>query len=106
MMKKVLFLPMICLSLFAMAERIEPVPFGDMEQWTVRYIKESKLLGGQTKVLYCLDPTDTIRENGPYTFGQNGNPWSTSNAYANIIGIEKAAVTRIHNCDLFQFIIH
>ena len=35
-----------------MAERIEPVPFGDMEQWTVRYIKESKLLGGQTKVLY------------------------------------------------------
>jgi len=92
-MKKILILPLLCLSLFAMAERIEPVPFGDMEQWTVRFIEESKLLGGQTKVLYCLDPTDTIRENGPYIFGQNGNPWSTSNAYANVIGIEKAAGT-------------
>lgn len=92
-MKKVLFLPLFCLSMFAMAERIEPLPFGDMEQWTVRYIKESKLLGGQTKTLYCLAPTDTIRENLPYEFGKNGNPWATSNAYANIVGIEKAAGT-------------
>lgn len=92
-MKKILFLPFFCLSLTAIAEHIEPLPFGDMEQWTVRYIEESKLLGGQTKILYCLDPTDTIRENGPYEFGKNGNPWSTSNAYANVIGIEKAAGT-------------
>ena len=92
-MKKVLFLPLLVLSLSLLAERIEPLPFGDMEQWTVRYIKESKLLGGQTKTLYCLDPTDTIRENAPYVFGQNGNPWATSNAYANVVGIEKAAGT-------------
>lgn len=80
-----------CLSIFA--ERIEPIPFGDMESWAVRYIRESKLLGGKTRTLYALAPTDTIRENGPYTYGQNGNPWATSNAYANIIGIEKAAGT-------------
>ena len=92
-MKKVLFLPLLVLSLSLLAERIEPLPFGDMEQWTVRYIKESKLLGGQTKTLYCLAPTDTIRENIPYIFGQNGNPWATSNAYANVVGIEKAAGT-------------
>ena len=80
-----------CLSIFA--ERIELIPFGDMESWAVRYIQESKLLGGKTRTLYALAPTDTIWENGPYTYGQNGNPWATSNAYANIIGIEKAAGT-------------
>ena len=68
-MKKITFLPLLMLSIFACAERIEPLPFGDMEQWTVRYITESKLLGGQTKTLYCLAPTDTIRENAPYIYG-------------------------------------
>lgn len=92
-MRKILFLPLLCWPLCLLAERIEPIPFGDMEQWTVRYIQESKLLGGNTKTLYCLDPTDTIHKNAPYIFGQHGNPWSTSNAYANVIGIEKAAGT-------------
>ena len=92
-MKKFTLFLLLCASLNILAERIEPIPFGDMEQWTVRKIKESKLLGGNTKTLYCLAPTDTIWKNGPYTYGQNGNPWATSNAYANIIGIEKAAGT-------------
>ena len=64
-----------------------------MEQWTVRYIKESKLLGGKTKTLYCLAPTDTLRTNGAYAYDVENSPWSTSNAYANVIGIEKAACT-------------
>lgn len=42
-------------------ERIEPIPFGDMEQWLVRYIKESRLLGGKTKTLYALAPTDKCK---------------------------------------------
>lgn len=92
-MKKIIVCLLVCLAANMYAERIEPIPFGDMESWTVRYIEESKLLGGQTKQLYCLAPTDTIWENGPYIYGQDGNPWSTSNAYANIIGIEKAAGT-------------
>ena len=93
-MRKIFILPLLLIfSLFIRAERIEPIPFGNMEQWTVRFIKESKLLGGQTKTLYCLAPTDTIRENAPYIFGQDGNLWSTSNAYANVVGIEKAAGT-------------
>lgn len=92
-MKKIILFFLGCLAANIYAERVEPIPFGDMESWTVRYIEESKLLGGQTKTLYCLAPTDTIWENGPYTYGQDGNPWSTSNAYANIIGIEKAAGT-------------
>ena len=92
-MKRSIFLLLLCVCAHARAERVEPIPFGDMESWTVRYIKESKLLGGKTKELYCLAPLDTIWENGPYIYGQNGNPWATSNAYANVIGIEKAAGT-------------
>jgi hypothetical protein len=92
-MKRVALLFFICLAVNMHAERIDTIPFGDMESWTVRYIKEAKLLGGQTKTLYCLAPTDTIWENAPYIYGKDGNPWATSNAYANIIGIEKAAGT-------------
>jgi hypothetical protein len=92
-MKKIILLFFVCFAATLQAERIEPIPFGDMESWTVRKIKESKLLGGKTKTLYCLAPTDTIWKNGPYTYGKNGNPWATSNAYANVIGIEKAAGT-------------
>ena len=92
-MKKIYLLFFVCFSVSMFAERVEPIKFGNMEQWTVRQIKESRLLGGKTKTLYCLAPTDTIRKNGPYTYGQNGNWWSTSNAYANVIGIEKAAGT-------------
>ena len=61
-------------------ERIEPIPYGDMEQWAVRYIKESAMLGGKTKMLYVLAPTDTIRGNKAYTF--ENTLWGISNAYA------------------------
>ena len=57
-------------------ERIEPIPYGDMEQWAVRYIKESALLGGKTKTLYVIAPTDTIRGNKAYTF--DNTPWGIS----------------------------
>ena len=45
-MKKISLLLFLCLTAGVFAERIEPIPFGDMESWTVRYVKESKLLGG------------------------------------------------------------
>ncbi len=93
MKKTILFLSLLLGALPLLAERIEMLPYGDMEHWTVRYIKESRLLGGNTRTLYCLAPTDTIRQNGPYLYGKAGSPWSTSNAYANVIGIEKAAAT-------------
>ena len=75
------------------AERTELVPFGDFETWTVRYIKESKLLGGKTKTLYAVAPTDTLYVNAPFQYGKNGNPWTSSNAYAKVAGIEKASGT-------------
>lgn len=72
-------------------EKIVPIKFGDMEHWTVRYIKESKLLGGQTKTLYVLAPTDTIRKNAPFNF--SNTCWGISNAYAAPAGIDKGANT-------------
>ena len=76
-------------------ERIEYLPYGRMNSWTVRYIKESFLLGGKTRALYVIAKTDTIRENGPYPYGRNGSPWCTSNAYAKVCGVEKAAISVI-----------
>ena len=82
----------LSLSLYSQ-ERIEYLPYGKMDSWTVRYIKESVLLGGKTRALYVIAKTDTLRQNKPYPYGKNGSPWGTSNAYAKVCGVEKAAVS-------------
>lgn len=95
-MKKsaILLFSILALGLAANAtERVEMLPFGDFEQWVVRYLKDSKLLGGQQRTLYAIGPTDTIRGNIAYEYGRNGNPWSVSNAYARVSGIDKASGT-------------
>lgn len=76
-----------CSSMLAERRWTEPIPFGDMDQWLVRYIKESKLLGGKTKTLYALAPTDTIHDNQAYIPAE-GNPWGCSATYAKFMGIE------------------
>jgi len=82
------------LSLYLHAqEKVEYLPYGNMDSWAVRYIKESFLLGGKTRALYVIDKTDTIRQNKLYPYGKNGSPWGTSNAYAKVMGVEKAAVS-------------
>ena len=81
-----------CVSM-ASAQTIEPVPYGDMEQWVVRIIKESGIIGGNTRELYCLGKTDTIRRNAAYDYAKSGCPWSSSNAYAKVVGVEKGACT-------------
>lgn len=70
---------------------VQPLLFGDMESWTVRYIQESKIIGGKKQTLYALAPTDTVWENAVFTYGVDGNPWASSNAYAVVMGIQKGA---------------
>ncbi len=84
---------LIIVSVSLQAQRIEPIPFADFEQWAVRYIKESAIVGGKTSVLYAVAPTDTIRTNSPFEYGKNGNIWSVSNAYAKVMGVEKGSGT-------------
>lgn len=95
MIMKRLFLFISLLAAVAVTgqERIEPVPFGDMEQWVVRYIKESRIIGGKTRVLYAIAPKDTIRKNVAFDYEKSGSPWTVSSAYARVKGIEKASGT-------------
>lgn len=94
MTKKIIF---TLLALYAFhhtnAQRIEPIPFGDFEQWVVRYIHESGIIGGDTRTIYAIAPTDTIRENTPFPYGDDNSPWTVSNAYAKVSGIEKCSGT-------------
>lgn len=83
----------VALTSLCAKERIEPIPFGDMDQWVTRILQESKMIGGNTKTIYAVGPTDTIRMNKPFGYGQHGNPWTTSNAYAKVAGIEKVSGT-------------
>lgn len=81
-----------CLPAALPGQRTEPVRYGDFEHFTVRRITESKLLGGDLKTLYVVGPTDTLDGNEPYEYGVR-TPWSSSNAYANVVGIAKGSNT-------------
>lgn len=84
------FLLLFCLPLCAQELREELLPFGDFESWTVRYINESKLIGGRTKTLYMIGPTDTVVSNKPFT-PKGNSPWGSCNAHAYALGIHKVA---------------
>lgn len=71
------------------AQSYETVPFGDFEQWIVRYFTESKIIGGQEKILYVIGPTDTIR--GNVVFDYKNTVWASSNAYARLAGVTKTS---------------
>ena len=73
------------------AQRIEKLPYGDFEHWTVRHIKESAVLGGETKTLYIPGPDEVIEGNKEYDYSKT--PWATSNAYARISGVTKTSVS-------------
>ena len=76
-----------CLT--ATAQRYEKVPYGDFEHWTVRYVTESQIIGGQEKTLYVIGPTDTIR--GEKVYKYKNTIWSTSNAFAKVAGVVKTS---------------
>ena len=81
----------VCLlaCLTASAQRYEKVPFGDFEQWAVRYITESQVIGGQEKTVYMVGPTDTIRGSIPYSYDKT--IWSSSNVFAKVMGVVKTS---------------
>ena len=72
-------------------QRIENVPFGDFEHWSVRYVKESSIIGGETKEIHMIAPTDTIY--GSKSFDYSKTIWASSNTVAEIMGVVKASAT-------------
>lgn len=69
-------------------EHVVPIAYGNMDHWTVRKIKESGIIGGNTKTLYEIGPNRTIEGNTPYVNG-GGSPWGTSNVMAKVMGVVK-----------------
>ena len=79
----------LLLTVSAFGQRYEKVPFGDFEQWAVRYITESQIIGGEEKTVYMVGPTDTIRGNKVYDY--NKTIWASSNVYAKVVGVTKTS---------------
>lgn len=68
--------------------KTELLPFGDMNQWVDRQVKESGIIGGNTKNVYAIGPNSTIKGDQPYK-NMGGSPWATSNVMAKVAGITK-----------------
>ena len=48
------------------------------------------MLGGKTKTVYEIGPSETINGAKPYV-NKGGSPWATSNVYAKVVGIVKCS---------------
>ncbi|MDE7407062.1 MAG: PCMD domain-containing protein, partial [Muribaculaceae bacterium] len=79
-----------CMGLAAQAETVEPIKYGDMNSWVTRNIKESRLLGGDTRQVYAIGPERIINGDEAYT-PLGGSPWGSSNVMANVMGIVKTS---------------
>lgn len=69
-------------------QKAEMMPFGDMNQWIDRQIKESGVIGGNVKNVYEIGPAAVIKGDGAYQ-NMGGSPWATSNVMAKVAGITK-----------------
>lgn len=68
-------------------EIVELIPYGDMDQWVTRRIKESGIIGGNVKDVYAIGPKQTIEGAVPYV--SDVSPWATSNVLAKVAGVVK-----------------
>lgn len=92
-MKKLILTLCALLSMGVMnALTIEPIPFGNFSQWGTRDVKESAVLGGETKTIYEICPAGKMPTNTAYV-NKGGSPWATSNVYAKVKGIVKGSNT-------------
>ena len=73
----------------ATAETVVSLNFG---RWVTRNITESKVIGGKTKTIYEIGPTQTINGATPYT-NKGGSPWASSNVLAKVMGVVKVSGT-------------
>ena len=93
-MKKLIMTAAVALALMAtpaaQAQKVVPIKFGNMDHWVTRVIKESGVIGGQTKHVYEIGPTQTINGAKAYT-NLGGSPWGSSNVYAKVMGVVKTS---------------
>lgn len=77
-------------ALCAAAQHTEPIAFGDFNRWITRNIRESRIIGGETRQVYAIGPTETIDGDEPYT-NKGGSPWASSNVMAKVCGVTKTS---------------
>jgi hypothetical protein len=87
----------LCLAIVALiasanvnAETFELLKYGNFDNWLTRNIKESSLLGGNTKKVYEICPSGTDNTGNAYS-NRGGSPWATSNVLASPAGITKTS---------------
>ncbi|WP_251619897.1 PCMD domain-containing protein [Odoribacter lunatus] len=80
-----------CCSLYAQHRRVELLKYGELDKWMVREIKESLIIGGDTKYLYEVTEGDTLKGNVPYKSTES--PWATSSVLAKVSGVVKTSLT-------------
>ena len=81
----------LCFSMSMVAQstgKVVPFKYGNMDNWVIRSVKESGIIGGAQKTLYEVGPSMAINGNTPYT-NKGGSPWATSNVMAHVSGIYK-----------------
>jgi len=92
-MKK-LYMPLVAIlisfSLNAQSGKVESIPFGNMNNWMVRKITESKIIGGSTKYLYEIVNGDTLVD---AAYKKTSSPWATSSVLAKVKGVTKTSIT-------------
>lgn len=88
---KSLLLVLVTISLNVFSEEGQ-LSYSNFDTWITRSIKESVLVGGNTRTLYEVGPTGTF--NGVRAFtNQGGCPWANSNVYAKVAGVVKTNVS-------------
>ncbi len=70
------------------AEREELIPFGDMDSWMTRVVKESGVIGGNTKRLLEIAPEQVVTSQDGYN-NLGVSPWANSNVLAKVSGVTK-----------------
>lgn len=74
----------------ALGQRVELLPFGNMDSWVTRNIHESRVIGGHDRQCFAIGPDHTINGDTPYR-NMGGSPWGSSNVMAKVMGITKVS---------------
>jgi hypothetical protein len=89
--KQAIPLILVFLCINAQGQTEESIPFGNMDNWLVREVKESAIIGGNTRYLYEIAPGDTLFGNIAYK--NEKSPWASSTVMAKVKGVTKASIT-------------
>lgn len=87
--KKISTVALFCSITILCAQKVEPIPFGDFENWLLRDIQESYILGGRTKRIYAIAPNGQVK--GAIAYKPKESHWTTSNALAIVSGVTKTS---------------